>query len=360
MSETATTKRRDPAEVRRILERWLPERLDGGALDDLRVAAPQGHGFSNDTLIVDAIVDGAAMPLVVQAAPLGPGLFPEYRIARMARLQQDLRDHTDVPVANVRWVEADPAILGAEFYVMDRLEGRVPDESPKAYHVAGWVAAATSAQRRQLWLSTLEAMAKLHRIDVAAHTGYLCDTRWGMALDADPATERVRQWRDYTEWAADDDEPPPTLMVAWDALLAARPPRPDVLSIGWGDAKLGNVMFSGFDVAALFDWELCGVGPAEEDLMNLLAVDSVLAELFQVPRIDGLCSSDETVAIYERQLDRTMTATNWWHVFAVAKMAAEMDRILRQMRKLGGVPADIDLEATNRAIPRLRRELESL
>ena len=55
-------------------------------------------------------------------------------------------------------------------------------------------------------------MASLHRLDVAAHFGYLTETRWGMDLDADPAAERVRQWRDYTVWASDDDEPPPTLM----------------------------------------------------------------------------------------------------------------------------------------------------
>ena len=91
----------------------------------------------------------------------------------MARIQQDLRDHTDVPVANVRWLEEDPSILDAPFYVMDRLDGRVPDESPKAYHPAGWVSEATTEQRRQLWQSTLDAMAELHRLDVATHFGYL-------------------------------------------------------------------------------------------------------------------------------------------------------------------------------------------
>ena len=297
---------------------------------------------------------------MIQAAPTAEGLFPEYPIARMARIQEDLRDHTDVPVANVRWLEEDPAILGAAFYVMDRIDGRVPDESPKAYHAAGWVAAATSEQRRQLWTSMLDSMARLHRLDVAAHFGYLCETRWGVDLDADPAAERVRQWRDYTVWASDDDELPPTLMRAWDALHVTLPPRPTVLSIGWGDAKLGNVMFRGFDVVALFDWELCGVGPAEEDLMNQLAVDAVLADVFQVPRIDGFLSREDTVAVYEELLGREMVGTNWWYVFALAKMAAEIHRILRQTRKLGGMPTDIDVEAVNSAMPRLRRELETL
>ncbi len=212
MAETTTTTRRDPDDVRRALERWLPEQLDGSTLDALEVAPPQGHGFSNDTFIVDAVVAGAPMPLVIQAAPTEEGLFPEYPIARMARVQQDLRDRSEVPVANVRWLEEDPTILGAAFYVMDRLDGRVPDESPQPYPTAGWVASATPEQRRKLWLSMLDAMASLHRVDVAEHFGYLCETRWGMNLDADPAADRVRQWREYTAWAADDDDPPASLI----------------------------------------------------------------------------------------------------------------------------------------------------
>jgi aminoglycoside phosphotransferase (APT) family kinase protein len=360
MAETLTTKRRDPEEVRRVLEMWLPLRLGGRELHSLGVTAPIGHGYSNDTLMVDAVVDGAAVPMVVQAAPTGEGLFPEYSIARMAKLQLDLRDHAEVPVANVLWLEEDPAVLGAPFYVMDRIEGRVPDESPKAYHAAGWVFEASPTERRQLWMSMLDAMARLHRLDVAADFAYLTETRWGMALDADPAAERVRQWREYTVWASDTDDPPPGLLDAWDVLSETSPRRPERLSIAWGDAKLGNVMFSGFDVAALFDWELCGVGPAEEDLMNQLAVDAVLADMFGVPRIDGFLSSEETVESYEQLLGREMIGTNWWYVFALAKMAAEIHRILRQTRKLAGVATTVDLESLNVAMPSLRRELQMI
>jgi aminoglycoside phosphotransferase (APT) family kinase protein len=360
MAKTATTKRRDPEKVRKALASWMVPRLEGRTLDSLNVALPEGHGFSNDTLMVDAVVDGRAVPLVVQAAPIGAGLFPEYQIARMARIQRDLRQYSDVPVATVRWQEDDRAPLGAPFYVMDRIVGRVPDESPKAYHAAGWLFEARPDERRQLWFSMLNAMARLHRLDVAPLFSYLTETRWGMPLDADPAAARVRQWRAYTIWASDADETPPTLMDTWDALGAALPLRATRLSIGWGDAKLGNIMFRGFDAIALLDWELCGVAPAEEDLMNQLAVDAVLADVFRVPRIDGFPSREESVSHYEELMQREMVGTNWWYVFALAKMAAEIHRILRQSRKLGGMPSDIDLESVNSAMPRLLRELEAL
>jgi aminoglycoside phosphotransferase (APT) family kinase protein len=358
MPESVTTKRRDVDDVRVKLEPWLAARLDVPKIDGLHVTAPEGHGFSNDTFMVDAIVGDSPLSLVVQAAPMGPALFPEYPIGRMATIQSDLRSHSDVPIASIRWLEEDLGVLGGAFYVMDKVEGRIPDEAPLPYHAAGWVFEASARERQHLWMSILEAMGKLHRLDVAAHFPYLTKSRWGMALDADPAAERVQQWSDYTIWAS-EGEPPASLMEAWDRLAETLPPRPERLSIGWGDAKLGNLMFQGFDVVALFDWELCGVGPAEEDLMNQLAVDLVLADVAQVPRLDGFLSPEDTVSAYEEILERNMVGTAWWYTFALAKMAAEIHRILRQSVKMGAMPGGLDLEEINSAMPRLREALQS-
>jgi aminoglycoside phosphotransferase (APT) family kinase protein len=360
MSGQVVTKRRDADEMGLALQPWLAHQLSGHSLDTLHVTAPSGHGFSNDTVMVDATVDGVHTPLVVQAAPTGPGLFPEYPIERMAAVQRDLRDHSDVPIANVRWFEADSSVLGAPFYVMDRLEGLVPDESPKSYHCDGWVSEATAAQRRQMWLSILEAMGRLHRVEVATHFSYLTATRWGMPLDADPAAERVRQWRDFTVWASETGDSPRPLMDAWDTLGRALPPRPDRLSINWGDAKLGNIMFRDFEVAALLDWELCGVSAAEEDLTGLLAVDAVLASISPTARIDGFLSHHETITTYRDILQRELVGTEWWYVFALAKMAAEVHRLLLRSQQMGAIPAGVDIESVNIAFPLLGEALGGL
>ncbi len=357
MSGQVVTKRRDADEIGRALQPWLSRQLTGQSLEDLDVKAPSGHGFSNDTVMVNATVDGRSVPLVVQAAPSGPGLFPEYPIARMAAVQRDLRDHSDVPIANVRWFEANSSVLGAPFYVMDRIDGLVPDEAPTSYHCSGWVFDATAEQRRQMWLSMLDAMGTLHRVDVATHFPYLTDSRWGMSLEADPAAERVRQWRDFTVWASETGSPPPRLMDAWDLLAKTSPSRPDHLSINWGDAKLGNTMFRDFDVVALLDWELCGVSAAEEDLTGLLAVDAVLASISPTARIDGFLSHDETVTAYEEILQRDLIGTDWWYVFALAKMAAEVHRLLLRSQQLGAIPDGVDIEAVNIALPMLGEAL---
>ncbi|MBL7487578.1 phosphotransferase family protein [Frankia sp. AgB1.9] len=355
MAGAVTTERREPSRVRAVLEPWLAAHLGVGRLDRLTVEAPSGHGFSNDTLLVELVTNGERLDLVVQAAPTQAGLFPDYAIAEMFRLQRDLRDLSTVPVANVRWLEQDPRLLGAAFYAMDRVEGKVPDESPP-YHRGGWVFDATADDRARMTQSLLTAMAALHRLDVAEHFPYLTSTRWGMALDADPAAERVRQWRDYTAWACDGDKPPAFLSDAWQVLGEALPERPERLSVAWGDAKLGNVIFRDFEVVALLDWELCGVGPAEEDLTNQLAVDRVLAGMGATPMPAFFCP-DEVLTAYETLLGRPLVGTRWWYAFAVAKMAAEVHRILVQSRKLGARSGLGDLSRLNIAAPELRRAL---
>ena len=359
MPELSTPERRDTDGVGRVLRPWLAERL-GGRLGALQVAPPNGHGFSNDTLLVSAEVDGSPMPLVVQAAPTGPGLFQDYRIDVMANVQRDLREYSDVPVANVRWLEEDSSLLGAPFYVMDRIDGRVPDESPMPYHGAGWLSEANSAERRILWTSVIEAIGKLARVQVDTRFEYLTQTRWGMPLDADAAAVRVRQWRDWTIWSVGAGKPPASLMGAWDRLEAALPARAPRLGINWGDAKLGNVMFRGLDVAALLDWELVGIGPAEEDLMNLLAVDHVLSTVGPGLRLDGLLSRDESVSVFETTLGRDLVGADWWYVFALAKMAAETHRLLLQWQGSGRVPEDLDVATINVTLPPLREALQNL
>jgi aminoglycoside phosphotransferase (APT) family kinase protein len=242
---------------------------------------------------------------------------------------------------------------------MDKVEGLVPDENPP-YPLGGWVFEATADERRTMWTSLFDAMAKLARLDVGEHFPYLTETRWGMPLDADAATERVRQWREFTVWASGGENLPPTLMKAWDTLAASTPPRPERLSINWGDAKLGNVMYRDFRVIALFDWELCGVGPAEEDFMNQIALDHVFGLLCQKPQSEGFLPRDETVHMCEELLERELIGTDWWYAFALAKMAAEIHRMELQTRKLTGKGAEADIESVNAALPALREALTAL
>jgi aminoglycoside phosphotransferase (APT) family kinase protein len=72
----------------------------------------------------------------------------------------------------VRWVETDPDVLGGAFFVMDRVEGRVPpDVLP--YTMEGFVLDLTDGQRRRLQDSTVDALAEIHGVPLGEHTAFL-------------------------------------------------------------------------------------------------------------------------------------------------------------------------------------------
>lgn len=54
------------------------------------------------------------------------GLLAPYDTAAQYRLHAALVEHSTVPVPGLLGLETDPSVLGMPFYVMDRVEGRVP------------------------------------------------------------------------------------------------------------------------------------------------------------------------------------------------------------------------------------------
>jgi len=128
-------KGRNLEETRTRLADWLASREPGA--DELRVEdlrGPQDTGFSSDTLMFDLHRrqgdESTTQPLVVRLEPISDfGVFPEYDVAQQYRMMDALAD-TPVPVPRMLWLEEDPGPLGSPFYVMERLEGRVPSDSP--------------------------------------------------------------------------------------------------------------------------------------------------------------------------------------------------------------------------------------
>ena len=136
----ATLKRRDPADVERALTAWLADRLGTGSAPAItRLDLPSGAGYSNETYLFDVdYTPGVGAPgrsesFVLQAAPVGEALFQTYDLRKVFDLQSALATR-GIPVARMRWYEPSPDLLGAPFYVMDRVVrsgARRPPELPR-------------------------------------------------------------------------------------------------------------------------------------------------------------------------------------------------------------------------------------
>ena len=337
---------RDLERDRERLRGWLAARIPGAKdLEVSELRAPQNSGFSNDTLLFEIAYaeNGRAKrePLVARIQPTGFQVFPEYDMGLQFRTLE-LLARTDVPVPRARWLEAsDRSVLGAPFYVMDQVRGRVPPDNPP-YHVTGWVTELSPEEREALWWGGIDCIAKIHRLDWrAAGFGFLDHPERGeSALD-----QQLAYYADYLRWAADGREQP-TAETAQAWLLENRPePGPTVLS--WGDARIGNILFDGTKPVAVLDWEMVGIGSPEMDLAWQLFLDEHHSAGIGQPRLPGFPSVEQTLRRYEEQSGFPVRHLHYYQVFAGFRFAVVMMRIAQQCLEYGVMD-----EAASRAFER--------
>lgn len=336
--------RRDPAAVRSAIEQWL--RAQPGYADALvgPMARPQGAGLSNETWLFDCRRGAEVESLVLQVGPAGPALFQRYELVTMARVQQRLAERGGVPVARVRWTETQSSILGAPFYVMDRVPGRVPSDNP-SYHAAGWFRELPAAVQAACWYSAVDALAALHRLEPRRDGfEFLVDAPWGMPLDADPGRTRLAQWRDFLHWGARRELP--VLELALDALERRCPP-PAQPRVHWGDAKISNCVIADDRVQALLDWELCGLSDPQEDLAFFLLLDWAQWRSLGLARLPHLPSPRQTVARYESLVGVPQAHVAWWFAFGLVRLAIIYHRFIERRIDAGRLQADVDPIALN-------------
>ena len=336
----------DAEGLRAAYERWL-----GDGVQVLDFTAPEGAGFSSETFVVDLRDrDGTPRRQVLRTVPEGITTFRDYDLGRQVACMRQLAGH--LPVPSIEAYEQDPAVLGRPFYVMGFVDGRIPDDNPP-YTLVGWMTEADADEQRRIYTSTLDAIARLHRLDPAAAG---LDGLAYPDLGADGLTQQLAFWTDLADWAG-QGRPMPTLDAARAWLLDNLPadPGPDV--VNWGDARVSNTVYVSGEPAALLDWEMAAVGPGEVDLGWYLYMDEQLSEALGAPRLPGWPGDEALVARYEQAVGREVRDLDWYRVFAGFRFATVMMRVAQRMLAAGHVPEDSDVERNNLATRQLARVL---
>ena len=306
---------RDQEQSRKALTEWFGSVLaDDVTLSEFR--GPGATGFSNETLIVDVTGSGGTSSYVVRVAPTGFSLFPDAVFDRQYRVLRTLAERTSVPVPAVRWYEQDASVLGAPFFVMDEVVGRVPPDNPP-YHMAGWLHDVPAEQRTRIWWGAIDTIAELHALD------------W-RALDLEFLTGGLAEQLDYYGRWLDDLERTEQVPVARraQAWLLENLPRDEQSVLCWGDARVGNVMYDddGNRVAVL-DWEMVGLGAPAQDVAWALFLDRHHSEGCDTPRLEGFPSTEETVARYEERSGIRLRDLEFYEVFAAFRFCVIMARL---------------------------------
>ena len=186
--------------TRRKLESWISSNR-GRDVRIEELSIPEATGMSNVTLLFDITwnEDGQqrSEPLVARLQPaIERPVFPDYDLSLQYEVMDAVGRCSDIPVPELSGLETDKSLLGVQFYLMKRTDGRIPTDMPP-YNMDGWMMHETSIEQRQhLWRTSVDTMARYHQLD------YL-EMGFGKLLvpGKTPLQQQLVYWRNYLNWA---------------------------------------------------------------------------------------------------------------------------------------------------------------
>ncbi|MGW7273789.1 phosphotransferase family protein [Streptomyces sp. NPDC054864] len=337
------TTTRDPEELARRLTAWLAARLPGAKATGVRV--PESNGMSSETLLFD--IEHPEPPLRacalrVAADPAAYTIFPVYDLPRQHRTMRLVAERTDLPVPRVLWLEEDPGPLGAPFFVMERVEGRVPPDVMPYTYEGNWLHSASDAERAHLEEASIRLIAHLHDQVPAAEAEFLT-----LPGDGSPLRRHVAAQRAYYEWVVDGLPRSPLIESAFDRLDAWWPHDEGEPVLNWGDARIGNVIYDGFDPAAVLDWEMAALAPREVDLGWMVYLHRFFQDLtvsFGQEGLPGFLRRDHIEERYTQLTGHTPRSMDFHTLYAALRHAIVMLRVAYRQVHFGeaAVPDDPD------------------
>ena len=273
-------------------------------------ATPIGDGHSNVTFALSTGV-------VLRRPPRGPLPPSAHNVLREARLLRAL-EATAVRSPEVLAVCEDPGVIGAPFYVMERIAGDVITDSVPA-------ALDSPEQHRRIANELIDALVELHATDwvgaglegFGKPTGYL--------------ERQLRRFNGLWEHNRTRELPQIEQVGGW---LASRIPESPPATIVHGDYRLGNTMFAAGAPArliAIFDWEMATIGDPLADVGYMLMQWTEPGDpvgkfnLNNVTLRPGFPTRAELTARYEERSGRSVRALDWYVTLALWKAVVFME-----------------------------------
>jgi aminoglycoside phosphotransferase (APT) family kinase protein len=251
---------------------------------------------------------------------------------------------TLAPTPKAYWYEEDPALLGGPFFVMEKVEGEVPNPWSRA----GKQFYADAAGRGKLPRSFVEALASLHNLDWrAAGLDFLGVPGIGKNF----VLREIAKWESLIDRSARKPEPALTELLMW---LRANAPETSRLAFVHGAYRTGNLIVKDDAIAAIIDWELQVIGDPMYDVAYVLSdlnregsplLSCVVEREFFLDyyqQLTGIQIDLEACRYYE--ILYMMRSTAFW-LSASGLFAEGRNKDLRLARTTYSVPVVLDMAA---------------
>jgi aminoglycoside phosphotransferase (APT) family kinase protein len=294
---------------------WLSSHVDG------LVGLPEVRQFPGGASNLTYLLRYPDRELILRRPPTGRKAASAHDMKREFRVQRQLRPVFPY-VPNVLALCQDDAVIGSDFYVMERIEGIIlRGDLPDGMTLS-------PDRARALALNAIDRLIELHQVDPdAAGLGDL-------GKGAGYVERQVRGWSERFRAARTDNVPPFTEVMDW---LAANMPGDVRICVIHNDYRFDNMVLDGPDtlnVVGILDWEMATLGDALMDLAGVVAYwiqadDDDVAQLSrkQPTHLPGMPTRKEIVDYYCDRMGLRVADWRFYEVFGAFRLAVIMQQI---------------------------------
>jgi aminoglycoside phosphotransferase (APT) family kinase protein len=302
------------------LAAWLRAEVPG-CDGDIEIAQFPS-GYSNLTYFLRA----GERELVLRRPPFGSKVKSAHDMGREFRVLRAL--HPVYPAAPKPLAYCDdPAVLGAPFYVMDRIRGVIVRSEKPADLVL------TPALVRGACHAMVDNLAALHAID------YEAIGLGSLRKEGSYVERQVIGWIDRYKGSQTDEIPTFDQAAAW---LREHYPADTGAVLVHNDYKFDNVILDPNDltrIIGVLDWEMCTIGDPLMDLGTALGYwiepEDPRVGVVQCYMTEeaGTISRREFAERYAEKTGRDVSNISFYYIFALIKLAVIIQQIYYRYRQ---------------------------
>lgn len=278
-------------------------------------------GYSNLTYLLET----TRGEVILRRPPFGAAIKSAHDMGREFRVLTLLRPHYARVPKPLLYCD-DVEVLGAPFYLMDRIKGIILRPSLMKQMQF------SVSEMRQLSESLVDNLVQLHSIDIKSSgldqlgkpEGYISRQVEGWTKRYVAAqTDVIAEMDDLSRW------------------LIAHQPQDGSPAFLHNDYKYDNIVFQEGhlpEIAGVLDWEMSTVGDPWMDLGATLAYwceadDGELAKVFNISWVPGNLTRREVVERYIAQGGRPIESPVFYYVFGLFKNAVIAQQIYTRWKQ---------------------------
>jgi aminoglycoside phosphotransferase (APT) family kinase protein len=308
------------------------DRLDAGKIDDFLKqhisglqGAPVMRQFSGGASNLTYLIRYGNRELVLRKPPAGVKARSAHDVLREARVMAALRPH--YPFVPAILAEcADHAVLGSDFYVMERLRGIILRRDLPAD------LGLDEAGIRQLCFDFIDRLFELHRIDISHPDVAAIGKGEGYIA------RQVNGWSSRWRQALTGDTDPGEDVMSW--LAQKQPAGETAICVIHNDYRFDNVVLDPdhpLDIIGVLDWEMTTLGDPMMDLGGSLAYwvqaddDPMYHSMRNQPsHVPGMLTRREIISYYGERSGWTVDNFDFYEVFGLFRLMVIIQQIYRR------------------------------